>query len=81
MNGTLNQSADTDKGWTLEVAIPLESLRDLSPKPKVGTEWRMNLMRWDGTEPKRRLSIWSDSALEAAFPHNPARFGTLKFVD
>jgi hypothetical protein len=81
MNGTLNDSSDKDRGWTLEVAIPWENFGDLAARPKAGTEWRVNLVRWDGTAPARRLSIWSDSALELASPHNPARFGRLKFID
>ena len=51
IDGTLNKSSDTDKKWTLEVAIPLEVFKasyyqenDLS-----GTFWRMNFSRvhWD----------------------------------
>jgi len=81
LDGTLNQSGDQDKGWTLEVAIPWENFSDLGPRPKSGAEWKIQLVRWDGTEPNRRLSIWSDSALESTVPHNPARFGTVRFID
>ena len=41
--------------------------------------WTANLNRWDGTEPNRRLSLWSDSGLEKPHPHNPKRFGELLF--
>ncbi len=81
LDGTINQSADQDKGWTLEVAIPWANFSDIGSRPKVGTEWKIQLVRWDGTEPNRRLSIWSDSALESPFPHNPARFGTVRFIE
>ena len=30
-NGSINFPLDTDRGWTLEVSIPLKSLRDTSP--------------------------------------------------
>ena len=37
--------------------------------------------RWDGTEPNRRLSQWSDSGLIKPDPHYPDRFGQLLFVE
>lgn len=49
--GTLNNSKDTDKGWTVEFAIPLSSLRMGFPVkvPEEGTLWRINFSRveWD----------------------------------
>ena len=83
IDGTLNKSEDTDKGWSLELAIPWDNFKDLCKvlPPKVGDMWRANLSRWDGTEPDRRLSIWSDPALENPHPHNPARFGRLTFAE
>jgi hypothetical protein len=82
LDGTLNLTSDRDKGWTLEVAIPLKNFADLmGGKPvTAGTTWAANLNRWDGTEPKRRLSVWSDSAMVRPNPHNPKRFGQLVFV-
>ena len=41
----------------------------------------MNINRWDGTEPNRRLSVWSNSAQPKPNPHNPDRFGEIVFVD
>ncbi len=76
MRGTLNQSKDQDRGWTLEVAIPFKSL---NVSPKKGDQWRIQLNRWDGTEPNRRLSMWSNSGMKKANPHNPERFGNLLF--
>jgi hypothetical protein len=80
--GTLNVTSDTDRGWDLEVAIPLANFAELmGGRPVVnGTEWTANLNRWDGTEPNRRLSLWSDSAMPRPNPHNPKRFGQLVFV-
>ncbi|MEO6569508.1 MAG: carbohydrate-binding family 9-like protein [Opitutaceae bacterium] len=80
-DGTLNVSSDRDKSWTIEVAIPLKNFLEFNGgKPvEVGTTWAANLNRWDGTEPNRRLSIWSDSAKVLPNPHNPARFGRLVF--
>jgi hypothetical protein len=83
INGTLNVTGDQDQGWNLEVAIPWRSFADLAddPVPKPGDRWRANMNRWDGTEPNRRLSQWSDSGMLKPDPHNPDRFGYLVFVE
>jgi hypothetical protein len=83
LTGTLNVTGDEDKGWNLEVAIPWKSFVDLidNPVPKPGDRWIANLNRWDGTEPNRRLSQWSDSGLQRPNPHNPDRFGQLLFLE
>ena len=82
IRGTLNVTGDRDEGWSLEVAIPWRNFEELAKKlpPAPGSVWRANLNRWDGTEPNRRLSVWSDSGLDRPHPHNPARFGELVFV-
>lgn len=81
LRGTINVPEDKDDGWSLEVAIPFENFKDLARDipPKPGSSWRINLNRWDGVEPHRRLSMWSPSGLESPNPHNPERFGTLIF--
>jgi hypothetical protein len=80
--GTLNDRDDTDTGWTLEVAIPWENFEPLSRRvPAPGTVWEANLNRWDGVEPDRRMSIWSDPMNNKSWPHVPSRFGELVFVD
>lgn len=83
IRGTLNARGDNDEGWGLEVAIPWENFVELTGKtthPDTGAVWTANLNRWDGVEPNRRLSQWSDSGLKTPNPHNPARFGELVFV-
>lgn len=83
IRGTLNMTSDTDNGWSLELAIPWRNFEELTKSlpPTRGAEWTANLNRWDGVEPKRRLSVWADTQLERPSPHQPARFGTLRFVD
>jgi hypothetical protein len=82
IRGTLNQTGDRDQGWSLEVAVPWANFEELAKKlpPEPGTIWTANLNRWDGTDPNRRLSLWSDSGMVEPNPHNPARFGKLEFV-
>ncbi len=51
IQGTLNNPSDTDKGWTVEMAIPYWALSTgIRPKmPKEGDFWRINFSRveWD----------------------------------
>lgn len=51
IDGTLNNPKDIDKGWTMEMAIPLKALRMGFPihVPEEGTIWRINFSRveWD----------------------------------
>ena len=79
LRGTLNARGDRDQGWSLEVAIPWENFEELAGRPVPGTVWTANLNRWDGVEPARRLSLWSDPLQPQPWPHVPARFGQLVF--
>jgi len=81
LRGTLNARGDTDQGWSLEVAIPFVNFEELAKRPTNGTIWKANLNRWDGVEPSRRMSIWSDPLQNRPAPHVPARFGELVFVE
>jgi hypothetical protein len=81
IRGTLNARGDQDQGWSLEVAIPWVNFEELAKRPTPGTIWTANLNRWDGVEPNRRLSMWSDPVQAQANPHVPARFGQLVFVE
>ncbi len=49
--GTINQPGDTDKGWTVEMAIPFKALTigNDTKVPKEGDLWRVNFSRveWD----------------------------------
>src|SRR4030095_2119057 len=67
LRGTLNARGDKDDGWTLEAAIPVKNFEELPKQlpPQPGSIWTANLNRWDGTDPNRRLSLWSDSGLDA----------------
>lgn len=83
IRGTMNVRGDDDIGWNLELAIPWRNFTELQSKlpPAVRDTWSFNMNRWDGVEPNRRLSQWSDSGLVSPNPHNPSRFGRLVFVD
>jgi len=52
VDGTLNNPADTDKGWTIEIAFPLDALTELSAtgkNPVQGEHYRMGFSRVDWT--------------------------------
>jgi hypothetical protein len=80
IRGTLNARGNKDSGWSLEVAIPWANFEEFSKRPVNGSIWTANLNRWDGVEPNRRLSQWSNSLLKTPNPHAPERFGKLIFV-
>lgn len=83
IRGTLNRREDQDQGWTLELAIPFNSLSKVAKglPPRSGDRWRIQINRWDGVEDSggRRLSMWTHSGLRRAHPHNPERFGIVIF--
>jgi hypothetical protein len=82
VRGTMNNRTDTDTGWSLEAAIPWANFEELSRRPPVaGAIWKANLNRWDGVQPNRRMSIWSDPQNTDSWPHVPSRFGELVFVN
>ncbi|MCC7262329.1 MAG: carbohydrate-binding family 9-like protein [Candidatus Latescibacteria bacterium] len=48
LQGTVNDTTDTDQGWTVEFAIPYSALaKEITggDRPKVGESWRLNLYR------------------------------------
>lgn len=66
--GTVNDSAATDLGWTVEIAIPWSAMVDSiggARKPVVDDQWRLNLYRIDrgaGRAAKSRLDALSAQA-------------------
>jgi hypothetical protein len=48
IDGTLNNQTDTDKGWTVEIKIPLLAMKECAGKagtPKAGDKWRIGFSR------------------------------------
>ena len=81
VQGTLNRSTDRDKGWTLEIAYPLDAFqtRQSVPVPQNGTVWRLNFSRveWKAGQPKEDNWVWSPQGLIDM--HVPERWGYLEF--
>ena len=94
LDGTLNDPSDRDRSWSVEIAIPWESLNRGPPSP--GDEWRANFSRvdWhmevregrygkvlapDGDEPVDEENwVWSPQG--AVDMHIPERWGVLRFM-
>jgi cellulose/xylan binding protein with CBM9 domain len=92
VNGTLNDSRDVDRGWTLEIAWPWKGLSELTPwpaPPKDGDQWRINFSRveWEhqlvgGKYEKvkgKREDNWVWSPQGAIDMHRPERWGVVQF--
>jgi hypothetical protein len=94
LDGTLNNPEDTDRGWSLTIEIPFQSLAELTSRPlppRAGERWRINFSRveWDlevvGGEyrkiPGRPEHNWVWSPQWAIDMHRPELWGLLAFQD
>ncbi len=93
VNGTLNDSSDTDKGWSVEIAFPLKGLakyaKTVKCPPVDGEQWRLGFSRveWvidiiDGKYRKvqgRPEDNWVWSPPGVADMHRPERWGYVQF--
>jgi len=93
VNGTLNNSADTDRNWTVEIAFPwkvlAEGARHVGP-PNEGEQWRINFSRveWkiistNGIEQKTPNTpednwVWSPQGVVDM--HRPEMWGVVQFT-
>lgn len=87
VDGTLNNSADRDKGWTVELALPWKGLailatgdaRSIPPKP--GDNWRMDFSRFNtykGSKDDSGGWAWSPHGVWDS--HVPECFTYVKWV-
>jgi len=83
VQGTLNRSADTDLGWAVEIAYPLDAFesRQHVPSPHAGTEWRINFSRveWQAGQAREDNWVWSPQGLIDM--HVPEQWGYLYFCN
>ncbi len=78
IDGTLNNSSDIDKGWSLEVAIPFSEIQSAKNiPPQEGDHWKFDLTRREGTEKEGTLqkSSWIPPSC-----HFPLSYGKLIFL-
>jgi hypothetical protein len=92
VNGTLNNAADEDRGWTVEIAWPWVGLKEIAgcpAPPRDCDQWRINFSRveWDvdivnGTYhkiEKRREHNWVWSPQGVIDMHRPETWGYVQF--
>ncbi len=78
VDGTLNKRDDQDRGWVVELAIPLTQLPSVTSIPEDGANWRLNLFRLDSPSGKRQeAAAWSPPKVGDF--HALHRFGNLIF--
>lgn len=84
--GTINDNSDIDRGWTMELAIPLANFDGLAKfvPVKSGNRWAFLAVRQD-----RNDAEGNRRSTSTIFPiydinknvHQPNRFGLMEFVD
>jgi hypothetical protein len=93
VDGTLNEPADTDRGWSVEIAFPWKALAEYAHKPappRPGDEWRVNFSRVQWRHeivdnayrkpPKIKEDNWVWSPQGAVNMHIPEHWGRVRFV-
>lgn len=80
VRGTLDDTSDTDKGWSAEMQIPIANLNKV-PKvpPGKGDKWRFNAYRLEHFEHFKQIEGQSFSPLFVGDFHATNRFGWLIF--
>jgi hypothetical protein len=92
VDGTLNDSRDIDRGWSIELAIPWKALGEFARRPSPpadGDQWRVNFSRveWDieivdgqyRKIPGRPEHNWVWSPQGVIDMHRPERWGYVQF--
>jgi hypothetical protein len=85
VDGTLNESSDLDKGWTVELAFPWSGMTHLSNgrslPPKDGDQWRIFLGRFEKLAVGNAVASpsWSLDPIGDNDNHYPERFTQVRF--
>lgn len=79
--GTVNDSSDTDRGWSAEMAVPLKDIVSApNNPPRNGDKWLVNFYRIDlphGANQPGEGQAWSP--VSGGTFHDPEQFGQLIF--
>ena len=80
--GTLNDSSDSDRGWTVEMAIPRKALTLNFDNPlQAGKCWRVNFSRVQWLKKDEREENWVWSPTGKIDMHMPDRWGYVYFSE
>ncbi len=80
VDGTLNERDDTDKSWTVEMAIPIAQVPGAKSPAAHGNLWRFNMFRWDFPKTGGQRAAAFSPPVVPDF-HALDKFGKLRFVD
>ena len=81
-DGTLNKQTDTDRSWTVEMAIPHKALTVNFANPlKAGNTWRLNFSRVQWLKKGGPEENWVWTPTGKIDMHNPDRWGFVQFSD
>jgi len=93
VDGTLNDPRETDRGWSVEIAMPWAALAKYAHKPAPpcpGDEWRINFSRvewWHEVVngryrrvPKTKEDNWAWSPQGVVNMHVPEHWGRVRFI-
>lgn len=88
VDGTLNEDADTDRGWSVEIALPWSGIRELFPEgrraipPKDGDLWAMDFSRFNTAKapaPSKDSGGWALNPHGVWDSHVPECFARVRF--
>lgn len=89
VQGTLNNNADTDRGWTVEIALPWRGFEALVPTgkralpPREGDEWAMDFSRFNTAKespPAKDSGGWALNPHGVWDSHIPECFARVRFT-
>ena len=78
VQGTLNKSSDTDRGWSVEMKIPFAALSRGGEDPRKHKVWRANFSRVEWLTKPEENWVWSPTGIVDI--HHPDKWGWLRFV-
>ena len=78
VQGTLNKSSDTDRGWSVEMKIPFAALSRGGEDPRKQKVWRANFSRVEWLTKPEENWVWSPTGIVDI--HHPDKWGWLRFV-
>jgi hypothetical protein len=87
VHGTRDRRDDVDRGWDVEIAIPLAAVKGTNVAmpvripPQPGDRWRLNLVRIDRPRDRGRIAASSWNPITIQDFHAPARMLAVEFAD
>src|SRR5262249_1608704 len=79
LDGTLNQSKDRDRGWTVEGRIPWRDLSRTGGRPEPGETWTFAIIRVDAAT-GHPAELSASVPLSKPDAHRHEEYATLRFV-